>query len=163
MPETGSSKILYTSRCALVPAQFFEPSSARAMLVETADVDESDEVSSVPVPWCDAVLVFAHPAGDDSLPELYHLLMKAGSLREHNRIVAAYRGGVLYLVVAEDSVLRLCNSFQAMDFTTAEYFLFMALKRLQINPEISAVYVHTPLEQEQEMSLYRYFKSVERI
>ena len=60
-------------------------------------------------------------------------------------------------------MLRLCNSFQAMDFTTAEYFLFMALKRLQINPEISAVYVRTPLEQEQEMSLYRYFKSVERI
>ena len=163
MPETGSSKILYTSRCALVPAQFFEPSSARAMLVETADVDESDEVSSVPVPWCDAVLVFAHPAGDDSLPELYHLLKASESISDHNRILASYHEGRLYLVVVEDRSLKICNSFAAMDFVTAEYFLFMVLKRLQMNPEISSVHFMTPLTGGQKMSLYRYFKSVEQL
>ena len=67
MPETGSSKILYTSRCALVPEQFFEPSSARAMLVETVDIDDTDEVSYVAVPWCSAVLIYARTPGDDSL------------------------------------------------------------------------------------------------
>ena len=162
MPETGSSNILFTSRCALVPEQFFEPSSARAMLVETADVPEEYGVSSVPVPWYGAVLIYAHPQGSEALPELYRLLEMAAALQDHNRIAAAYRDGVLYLVVAEDSELRLCNSFQAMDFTTAEYFLFMALGKLQINPEMSAVYFDAPLDSEQEMSLYRYFKSVEK-
>ena len=144
---------MFTSRCALVPEQFFEPSSARAMLVETADVPEEYGVSSVPVPWYGAVLVYAHPHGSEALPELYRLLEKAAALPDHK---------VLYLVVAEDSELRLCNSFQSMDFTTAEYFLFMALGKLQINPEMSAVYFDTPLDSEQEMSLYRYFKSVEK-
>ena len=163
MPETGSSKILYTSRCALVPEQFFEPSSARAMLVETADIDDTDEVSYVAVPWCSAVLIYARTPGDDSLPELYHLLLKAGDLDEHNRIVASYRSGVLYLVVSEDRCLRLCNSFRTADFTTAEYYLFMVLKKFQMNPEVSTVYFRAALTDDQEISLYRYFKAVERI
>ena len=55
----------------------------------------------------------------------------------------------------------LCNSYEAVDFTTAEYFIFLALKRLQMNPEVSTVCFRTPLAPEQEMSLYRYFKAVE--
>ncbi len=131
------------------------------MLVETADVDETEEVAAVEVPQFGAVLIYARPYGSSALPELYHLLAAAGRLKEHNRIVAAYHEGILYLVVAENTALKLCNSFQAVDFTTAEYYLFMVLKKFQMNPEVSTVYFDTPLSREQEMSLYRYFKAVE--
>ena len=59
--------------------------------------------------------------------------------------------------------LLLANVFRAVDFTTAEYFLFMAVRKLQMNPEVSTVYFRTPLREDEEMSLYRYFKSVERL
>ena len=39
----------------------------------------------------------------------------------------------------------------------------LQLKKLQLNPEVSTVYFRTPLAEEEEMSLYRYFKSVERL
>lgn len=39
----------------------------------------------------------------------------------------------------------------------------MAVRKLQLNPEVSSVYFRTPLTGEEEMSLYRYFKSVERL
>ena len=83
------------------------------------------------------------------------------SVPEYNKIVAAYMDGYLYLVIAQGRTLLLCNSFHAPDFTTAEYFIFMTLKKLQLNPEISCITFRTPLEPEQEMSLYRYFRNVD--
>ena len=82
---------------------------------------------------------------------------------DYNKIVASYMDGRLYLAVAQGKSLLLANSFEAVDFTTAEYFIFMVLKKLQLNPEISTVAFRSPLTGEQEMSLYRYFKSVEKI
>ena len=37
------------------------------------------------------------------------------------------------------------------------------MKKLQLNPEVSGIVFRTPLTQEMEMSLYRYFKAVEVI
>ena len=71
--------------------------------------------------------------------------------------------GVLYLVIAQGKTLLLCNTYPAPDFTTAEYFIFLAMKKLQLNPEMSTINFRTPLSEENSMSLYRYFKSVETI
>ena len=77
--------------------------------------------------------------------------------------MASYMDGVLYLVIAQGKSLLLCNTFQAQDFTTAQYFIFLAMKKLQLNPEVSTICFRTPLSEEDEMSLYRYFKSVEQL
>ena len=71
--------------------------------------------------------------------------------------------GYLYLVIAQGRTLLLCNAFEAQDFTTAEYFIFLAMKKLQLNPEMSSIYFRTQLAEEDEMSLYRYFRNVEQI
>ena len=49
------------------------------------------------------------------------------------------------------------------DFTTAEYYIFLAMKQLQLNPEVSTICMRSFVGPEEEMSLYRYFKSVEQI
>ena len=97
------------------------------------------------------------------LPEAYYLLKQIPQIQEYNKIIASYMDGHLYLVVAQGRSLLLCNSFQAPDFTTAEYFIFMAMKKLQLNPEVSTICFRTELQEDQEMSLYRYFKNVEQI
>ena len=94
---------------------------------------------------------------------MYYMLKDVRGLSEYNRILASYMDGILYLVVAQGKSLLLCNSFKAPDFTTAEYFIFMVMKKLQLNPEMSTITFRTPLTDEQEMSLYRYFKSVDTI
>ena len=98
-----------------------------------------------------------------ALPELYYMLRELQNISDYNRIVASYMDGVLYLVISQGKTLLLCNSYDAIDFTTAEYFLFMAMKKLQLNAEMSTVYFRTPLTEEQEMSLYRYFMNVEHL
>ncbi len=165
MQETGSNIINnYSYKCTLVPTQFFQQQEARVLLSETVDLDVSDEVAFVQFPLYDAVLVYAKPQGSvDYFPETYYLLKATEHIGEYNKIVASYTNGRLYLAVVEDKRLLLCNSFEAVDFTTAEYFIFMVLKRFQLNPEMSAIYFRSSLTPEQEMSLYRYFRCVERV
>ena len=172
---------VFTPKATLVPSQFFSPEVSQKLLAEVVSLNEDDVVESVPVPEYDAVLVYSNNIGqtltrvvsetvlctDGSkahpLPVMYHMLKTLPALPDYNKILAAYMDGVLYLALAQGKTLLLCNSFKAPDFTTAQYFIFLALKRLQLNPEMSTITFMTPLDYEQEMSLYRYFRSVEHI
>ena len=57
--------------------------------------------------------------------------------------------------------MLLANTYEAADFTTAEYYIFLAMKSLQLNPEVSTICWRKPVGAEEELSLYRYFKAVE--
>mgnify|MGYP003408438853 CR=1 FL=1 len=172
---------LFTPKCALVPQQFHLAEESGRVLAEVARLDESDQVEYVPVPQYASVMVYSASIGESlsrvlsdmvirtdgsktrPFPELYHMLMQLSSIQDYNKILASYMDGYLYLTIAQGRTLLLCNVFEAQDFTTAEYFIFLAMKKLQLNPEMSSIYFRTQLAEEDEMSLYRYFKNVEEI
>lgn len=172
---------LLTPKVTLLPQHFFNPSSARGALAEVVALRDSDAVDYVDVPALGAVMVYSNSIDEslskvisqtvcDSdgnsarvLPELYWLLQKMSECDEYNKILASYMDGYLHLVIAQGKSLLLANVYEAVDFTTAEYFIFLAMKNLQLNPEVSTIWFRTPLSNEQEMSLYRYFKAVEVI
>ena len=169
---------LLTPKCTLVPAQFFESGSARESLAEVVDLNDKDEVRFVEVPQYDAVLVYADSEegvsskeikedgsgeGQGALPEMFYILRDLQKCKEYNKILATLRDGYLYLAIAQGNSLMLSNVYKAQDFTTAEYFLFLAMKSLQLNPEVSTVYWRMPVGPEEELSLYRYFKAVDRV
>ena len=178
---SGVDISLLTPKVALVPEPFFNPASAREALEEVVALAPQDVVEYVPVPSLASVLVYSNSIGESLskalantvlptsgepvkvLPEMYYMLKELDSLREYNKIVASWADGWLHLVIAQGKSLSLANTFPAQDFTTTEYFLFLSMKRLQLNPEVSTVCFRTPLTPEAEMSLYRYFKSVSRI
>lgn len=172
---------VFTPKTALVPEQFYSDEARRAALDDVVALSETDIVDSVAIPELGAVLIYSNSIGETltktmaetvlmtdgskaiPLPEHYHMLKSLNDMTEYNKIIASYSDGFLYLVVAQGRSLLLCNSYRAADFTTAEYFIFLALKKLQLNPEVSTICFRTPLEPEQEMSLYRYFRSVDTI
>ena len=170
-----------TPKCALVPAQFHTPETSRMMLSEVVTLADEDVVEFVQVPEFAAVILFSnttagtmsrvlsetviHLDGTKSrpLPEMYFMLKQLQVIPDYNKILVSYKDDTLCLVIAQGKSLLFCNTFKAPDFTTAEYFIFLAMKKLQLNPEVSTIFFRTPLEQEEEMSLYRYFKNVEQI
>ena len=172
---------VFTPYCTLIPENFHKPELSKEMLSEVADLPQGAVVEYVPVPEYNAVMLYSNNLGGtlhkvvsesvlrtdgtkaQPLPELYSMLKSLNGIQEYNRIVASYMDGVLYLVIAQGKTLLLCNTYSAPDFTTAEYFIFLAMKKLQLNPEMSTINFRTPLADEQEMSLYRYFKSVDTI
>ena len=172
---------VYTPKCTLVPKQFYSPETAQKLLSEVVSLSGDEIVECVELPEFNAVLVYSNMIGETltrvisetvlcadgskarPLPVAYYMLKSLADITDYNKILAAYMDGVLYLVLAQGSTLLLCNSFKAPDFTTAQYFIFLALKKLQLNPEMSTITFMTRLDYEQEMSLYRYFRSVECI
>ncbi len=172
---------VFTPKFALIPAHFHHPLHVRKNLSELVDLSETDSVDSIEVPELAAVLLYSNSIGEalskvisettlridgskaSPLPEMYYMLKHLSDLTDYNKILASYKDGYLYLVIAQGKSLLLCNSFQAQDFTTAEYFIFLAMKKLQLNPEVSTITFRTGLSDDEEMSLYRYFKNVEQI
>ena len=150
------------SRITVVPEAFFVPEKARELLSEVASLGPEDEVKWLPLSSLGAVLVYS-PSSQDETPELARLLESLKDNPQYNKVHASWKGGYLHLVLAQGKNLLLANVFQAPDFTTAQYFLFLAMKQFQLNPEVTTVYLGTPLGEEDEMSLYRYFKAVESI
>ncbi len=148
----------------LVPSQFFDPASAREALAEVADLKEGQVVGHLDIPHYDAVLVYAQD-GDSVVdtPEIYKILMHLPARPEYNKILCSRVGDRLYLGIAQGKSLLLANSFPAADFTTAQYYIFLSLNSLQLNPEFSTICWMTELDAGEEMSLYRYFKSVVRL
>ncbi|MBR1576349.1 MAG: DUF3822 family protein [Bacteroidales bacterium] len=118
-------------------------------------------MATLELPRYDAVFVYA--SEDGKPPVLYDLIAGLEGCREYNKILFHFEAGCLDLAIAQGERLLLANSFPAEDFTSAEYYLFLAVKSLQINPEVSTVTVTSELSADEEMSLYRYFKSVERL
>ncbi len=149
----------------LVPSQFFDPAAARDALAEVAELKEGTRIGHLSIPQYDAVLVY-EADGDSAVvnpPAIAGLLSRLPDCPEYNKILCSLDGGRLDLAVAQGKSLLLANSFPAPDFTTAEYYLFLSLNTLQLNPEISTVCWLSPLSDTDEMSLYRYFKSVVRL
>jgi len=172
---------VFTPKFTLIPEHFFRPESAREMLSEAVTLSEEDAVGYATLPNLGAVAVFSTTVNgslarvmheslrktDGSkgnlLPEQYYMLQALEEISDYNKIIASYADGYLHLVVAQGKTLLLCNSFEASDFTTAEYFIFMVLRKFQLNPEVSSIYFRTPLSAEEEESLYGYFHSVESL
>ncbi len=148
----------YSFKFTLIPSGCYSPETAEETLSEVVSLDKDDKVEAVEFPEFNAVLLYSGPCDG-----ICRMLRGLPELPDYNKIVAAYSDGRLYLVMAQGRNLLLCNSFAACDFTTAEYFIFLCMKKLQLNPEVSTITFCTELSQEQEMSLYRYFKNVDRI
>ena len=148
-------------KCTLVPARYFEEGDARCILAESYPLTDSETVRFLEVPRYEAVFIYSSP--DDAPPVLFTLLNELDGCPEYNKILFHYGDGCLDLAIAQGGNLLLANAYPAPDFTTAQYYLFLAVKSLQLNPEVSTVTAHSPLSPEEEMSLYRYFKSVERV
>ncbi len=172
---------LMTPKVALVPEQFFNPTEARQALAETVRLDETDQVEFIRMPQFGAVLLFSNNLGETLsrmiaqtvfttdgyqariLPEMFYLLEAMDRCADYNKIMASYADNYLHLAIAQGRTLQIVNTFKATDFTTAEYFIFNTLKKLQLNPEISTISFRTPISEQQQLSLYRYFKAVEII
>ena len=172
---------LLTPKVTLIPKHFFSAQEIRSALGEVVSLRDTDSVDFVEVPTYGSVLVYSNSideslsravsqtvftsSGDHVkvLPEMYYILSDLGRCTDYNKILASYMDGYLHLAIAQGKSLLLANVFEAVDFTTAEYFIFLAMNRLQLNAEVSTICFRTPLTPDQEMSLYRYFKAVEQI
>jgi len=144
----------------LVPQSFFKEDDANKILSELVQLNANDKTNYKELPKFKAVLVYAHT--DDSEPQVLSLLERAEQLSDYNKIVALHREGYLHIVLATGKQLLLCNSFEAADNVTAEYFIFASMKKFQLNPEVSTIYFKGD-DPQLKSELFRFFRGVESL
>lgn len=143
----------------LVPASFFDGSSARECLSQVYNIEAGEKVEFKEIPQYEAVLIYSEDGS--SIAPVLNILDNMSKCKDHYKIFASVTEGQVLIAVAQAEKLLFCNAFKAKDFTTAEYFIFSVLKSLQMNPEISTIHFLSALSEKEKMSLYRYFRSVE--
>ncbi len=147
----------------LVPVNFFRPEAAREALSEVAVLKEEDRVEYTEVPAYSAILIYSVSGDATAPPEILYVLQELPRCTEYNKLLCSWKDGELSLAIAQGKSLLVANSFAAPDFVTAQYYIFLAMKSLQLNPEVTTIRFRHPLTPEQEMALYRYFKAVESL
>ena len=154
---------LLTAKCTLVPSNFFDESGCRASLADVVRLEADDVVKYVEIPQCTGTSISENNVSGEEgpLPELFFILRDLGRCTEYNKILCSWLEGRLFLAIAQGRTLLLANTYEAADFTTAEYYIFLAMKSLQLNPEVSTICWRKSVGAEEELSLYRYFKAVE--
>lgn len=148
----------------LVPSVFFEPDTARAELEAVSELAESTVVRYKSIPAYDAVLVYSEDENGIAYSSaICELISRLPECKDYNKLLCSILDDNLLFAVAQEDKLLFANSFAIQDFTTAQYYIFMVIKSLQINPEVSTICFLTELNADEQMCLYRYFKAVEVI
>jgi hypothetical protein len=144
----------------LVPVNFFNPETAREALSEIVSLKDGDKVDHKAIPQYGAELIYISD-GAGVPPEIFFILEDLPKCPEYNKLLCSWKDGRIWLALAQGKSLLLANVYPAPDFTTALYYIFLALKSLQLNPEVTTIHFRHPLPEDEQMLLYRYFKSVE--
>lgn len=140
----------------LVPSSFYDDSCAREYLAQVVDISADTQVCTEFLSQFDAYFIYAGPEE----PALLRVLRKLMSIPEYNKLLCDWDGKTLSLAIAQGRSLMLSNTYKAEDFVTVMYFVLMAMKSLQLNPELSTLCFLGSLSNENQIALYHYFKAV---
>lgn len=140
----------------LVPSSFFDKACAREYLAQVVDIASDSAVNYVFLPRYDAYFVYE---GEEE-PALLKVLNSLDRLTDYNKILCHWDGMVLSLAIGQGKTLLLSNTYTARDFVTVMYFILLAMKSLQLNPEVSTVCFLSELSSQNRIALYHYFRSV---
>lgn len=140
----------------LVPSSFFDKACAREYLAQVVDIASDGVVNYAFLPRYDAYFVYA----GESEPALLKVLNSLDRLTDYNKILCHWDGKVLSLAIGQGKTLLLSNTYTAGDFVSVMYYVLLAMKSLQLNPEVSTVCFLSELSSQDRIALYHYFRSV---
>ncbi len=164
--------IIYdTCKYALIPKHLYKPEEALFQLSKLHKIDELDEIDTVEISSESIIILFAVDStflncikeaqpSFRIFPSIYPMISEMPTFKDYNKICFHYQKGMVHIVAAEGPRLVFCNSFSAMQFNTALYFLFLVLKQVQFNPEQTTVFVSGNLKDFEIMDISKYFSRV---
>ncbi len=165
------SLIINTEKYALVPLSDFKESSAHLYLKKLHDLEDLEEVDYVRCEKEGLAIVFAADStlincikavqpDFKLLPSVYFPVKYLKTFEDHNKIYVQYFKGLVHVVIYEGDRLMLCNSYPALHFNSALYFIFLALKSVHFNTEMTTIYAAGNFSTNDLADLTKYFPKV---
>lgn len=163
--------IVNTHKYALVPLKLFREEDAWQQLKQLHLPDEYEEIDHALLESQQIAFVFAANSTFLNIikkiqpqfrvfPSIYPIIKNAGLFPEHNKIFVQYHKGNIHVIITEGTKLLFCNSYPAIHFNTALYFIFLALKQTQLNQEQTTLFTSGNFRDEEIYNLTKYFPKV---
>ena len=167
----GVDVIVNTHKYALVPLKMFREEDAWQQFRQLHTLDEYEEIDTAVLEGQQIAVIFAANSTFLNIikkiqpqfrvfPSVYPIIRNTGLFPEHNKIFVQYHKGNVHVIITEGTKLLFCNSFPAIHFNTALYFIFLALKQTQLNQEQTTLFASGNFRDEEIYNLTKYFPKV---
>jgi len=168
----GSVDFIYdTPKFVLVPRQLYKKGEELQYLTKLHTLDDLDEIDIVELATEEIIIIFAVNSTLLNMirdaqpsfrifPAIYPVLAHSTDFAEINKIFFKYNKGEASIIAYEDKRLAFCNNFPAHHFNTALYYLFLALKQVQFNPEQTTIFASGAIPESEIMNITKYFSKV---
>ncbi|MCK9627076.1 MAG: DUF3822 family protein [Bacteroidales bacterium] len=170
--QYSSVDIIYdTHKYVLIPRQLYKKGEELQYLTKLYTLDDLEEIDIVEVASEEIVIIFAVNStllqmirevqpSFRIFPAIYPVMVHSSDFSEINKIFFKYNKGETSIIIYEDKRLAFCNNFQAQHFNTALYYLFLALKQVQFNPEQTTVFISGSMPESEISNITKYFSKV---
>jgi hypothetical protein len=165
-------EIIYgTEKYLLIPSGLHTKGNELKDLTALHKLDELDEINVSEVQSENMKILFAanstllnvikeYQPDFKLYPSIYPYLKFLPCFPEHNKILFHYVKGSVTIVASEGSKIVFCNTFPAIHFNSALYFLLLTLKETQFNPEQTTVFTGGNIKDLEIFDISKYFSSV---
>lgn len=160
-----------TSYFTLVPESLFSPQIKSSYLQNLFNLETGMAAKSVKLEGTAAFMVYAYPEIFDSWQQsdkniyplslyFYNRLME---MKSHNKVIMSIdrRHKITHIAAAVGNDLKLINTYNTGDFNSALYYLFLALKELQLNPALTHIRLYNTIDSQKMELLNNYFNTIE--
>lgn len=164
-------KYILSEIFTLIPKEYYTPQFGKAALMEQFGLEGEYFFHSIPYNKANAVIAYALPPAEENgadscctpVPFAKRLLEETGQITGYNKVVFHYNSikKLSHTIICTGEELKLANSFKADSFESALYFLFLAIRQLQMNPKQCIIRVCCHMTPQQEALISRFFNGVE--
>ncbi len=163
--------IYNTEKYSAIPAKLHKKGEEIKVLTKLHKLDDLDEINTVRVIKENMVILFAvnstflnmvkeYQPDFNLYPSVFCHLTYLPLFEEYNKISFNFIKGVVSITAAEGDKIIFCNSFPAFHFNSALYFLLLALKEVQFNPDTTTVYISGNIRDLEIFDIAKYFSKI---
>ena len=163
--------IINTHKFTSIPISNFRNEDAGLILGQLHFLEELDEVDTIIEESQELALLFAVNSTllntikkiqpeFKVVPSVYPFIKNAKFFPDNNKLFAQYHKGHVHIVITSGTKMIFCNSFPALQFNTALYFMILSLQQSGIKQEEASVILSGNIREEDVNSLVKYFPKV---
>ncbi len=160
-----------TEKYTPIPKRVHNNISELKVLESQHKLDDLDEIDTVELESENMSIIFAanstflnmlktYQPEFNIYPLIYINLKYLPLFEEYNKISFHYIKGAVSIVASEGEKIIYCNTFPAFHFNSALYYLLLALKEVQFNPESTTVFVSGNIRDLEMFDIAKYFSKV---
>ena len=163
-------KYILSEIFTLIPEELYTAQCGEAALKEQFSLKGEYLYKEYPFKSASAIVAYAFPqdmaaeGSDRMFPFIVRMLQETAEIGNYNKVIFHYskENKLSHIVISAGEELKIANCFKADTFESALYFLFLSIKQLQMNPKQCTVRVCWDIMPEQEQTIGKFFKGVEK-